>query len=136
MTTSRSPIAACFVFLIFASIYLVAVVELDNTNIGTTNRLWKTPAVRGWEKGTGQKLDSGEWLYLPLYGLLCRAIPDGWVSYGVHGPVVTFRKMALFNAMFGGLASGSYSCWRCGFSRPWAHRWSRCSRTGLPRSSF
>jgi hypothetical protein len=105
MASSRSLIAAFFVFLIFASIYLVAVVELDNTNIGTTNGLWKTPAVRGWEKGTGHKLDSGEWLYLPLYGMLCRAIPDGWVSYGTHGPVVTFRKMAMFNALFGGLAS-------------------------------
>jgi hypothetical protein len=93
------------VFLIFASIYLVAVVELDNTNIGTTNGLWKTPMVRGWEMGTSHKLDSGEWLYLPLYGVLCRAIPDGRVSYGTHGPVVTFRKMALLNAMFGGAAS-------------------------------
>jgi hypothetical protein len=93
------------VFLIFASVYLVAVVELDNTNIGTTNGLWKTPMVRGWEMGTSHKLDSGEWLYLPLYGVLCRAIPDGWVSYGTHGPVVTFRKMALFNALFGGVAS-------------------------------
>jgi hypothetical protein len=103
---SRSLIATGFVFLIFASIYLAAVVELDNTNIGTTNGLWKTPMVRGWETGTSHKLDSGEWLYLPLYGMLCRAIPDGWVSYGTHGPVVTFRKMALFNALFGGVASG------------------------------
>ncbi|HEV1287667.1 MAG TPA: hypothetical protein VNU44_20250 [Bryobacteraceae bacterium] len=102
---SRSLIAACFVFLIFASVYLAAVVELDNTNIGTTNGLWKTPMVRGWEKGTSHKLDSGEWLYLPLYGVLCRAIPDARVSYGTHGPVVTFRKMALVNAMFGGAAS-------------------------------
>ena len=107
MTTSRSLIAAVFVFLTFASIYLVAVVELDNTNIGTTNGLWKTPTIRGWEKVTGHKLDSGEWLYPPLYGLLCRLIPDRWVSYGIHGPVVTFRKIALLNAMFGGLASGA-----------------------------
>jgi hypothetical protein len=103
---SRTAIAAFFVFLILAGIYLAAVVELDNTNIGTTNGLWKTPAVRGWEKGISHKLDSGEWLYVPLYGMLCRAIPDGWVSYGTHGPVVTFRKMAMFNALFGGLASG------------------------------
>lgn len=105
MTTSRALIAAGFVFLIFASIYLVAVVELDNTNIGTTNGLWKAPTVRGWEKGTSHKLDSGEWLYPLLYGTLCRLIPDAWVSYGTHGPLVTFRKMAMFNALFGGLAS-------------------------------
>jgi len=104
---SRTAIAAFLVFLSFATIYLVAVVEMDNTNIGTTNGLWKTPAVRGWEKGTGHKLDSGEWLYQPLYGVLCRAIPEGWVSYGTHGPVVTFRKMAMFNALFGGLASAA-----------------------------
>src|ERR1700722_20361007 len=84
---SRSLIAAGFAFLFFASIYLGAVVVLDNTNIGTTNGLWKTPLVRGWEKGTSHKLDSGEWLYPPLYGVLCRAIPDARVSY-------TFRKMA------------------------------------------
>lgn len=102
---SHTAIAAFLVFLSFATIYLVAVVEMDNTNIGTTNGLWKTPAVRGWEKGISHKLDSGEWLYVPLYGMLCRAIPDGWVSYGTHGPVVTFRKMAMFNALFGGLAS-------------------------------
>ena len=109
--------AAVLVFLVFAGIYLVAVVELDNTNIGTTNGLWKTPAVRGWEKGTGQRVDSGEWLYLPLYGVLCRAIPDGWVSYGVHGPVVTFRKMALWNAVFGGVASAVVFLLAMGFLR-------------------
>jgi hypothetical protein len=105
MTSLRPPFAAALVFLIFAGIYAAAVVKLDNTNIGTTNGLWKTPGIRGWEKGTGKSLDSGEWLYTPLYGHLCRLIPDRWVSYGTPGPIVTFRKMALLNSLLGGLAS-------------------------------
>jgi hypothetical protein len=105
MTRLRPLLAAAVVFLIFAGIYTTAVVKLDNTNIGTTNGLWKTAMIRGWEKGTGNNLDSGEWLYAPLYGRLCRLIPDRWVSYGTPGPIVTFRKMALLNALFGSLAS-------------------------------
>jgi hypothetical protein len=105
--TSRhwSLLSAVLIALIFGSIYATAVVKLDNTNIGTTNGLWKTPMIRGWEKGTGRDLDNGEWLYQPLYGRLCRLIPDRWVAYGTPGPIVTFRKMAMLNAMFGGLAS-------------------------------
>ena len=104
MSNSRNWVAL-LLFIVFASIYLAAIVKIDNTNIGTTNGLWKTPMVRGWEMGSARQLDSGEWLYAPLYGFLCRLIPDRWVSYGTPAPVLTFRKMAMLNGIFGGLAS-------------------------------
>jgi hypothetical protein len=49
MTTSRSLLGALFVFLILSTIYATAVVTIDNTNIGTTNGLWKAPTIRQWE---------------------------------------------------------------------------------------
>jgi hypothetical protein len=85
--------------------YIALIFDIDNTNLGTTNGLWRTPDVRSWELGTGQPEDNGAVFYYPVYGLLSRLIPDAIVSYGVHGAVVTFRKLALLNAAFGGLAS-------------------------------
>ena len=88
-----------------ATFYIALIFDIDNTNLGTSNGLWRTPNVRSWELGTGQPEDSGAVFYFPVYGLLSRVIPNAIVSYGVHGDVVTFRKMALLNAAFGGLAS-------------------------------
>jgi hypothetical protein len=88
-----------------ATLYIALIFSIDNTNLGTTNGLWKTPAVRSWELGTGRPEDSGGVFYFPVYGLLSRVIPNAIVSYGIHGDVLTFRKMALLNALFGGLAS-------------------------------
>ena len=87
-------------------VYIALIVEIDNTNLATTNGLWKTPAVRSWELGTGRPIDIGGLFYMPAYGWLCRLIPNEAVSYGDHGEVVTFRKMAILNALFGALASG------------------------------
>jgi hypothetical protein len=92
-------------FVALAGFYVGLVVYIDNTNLGTTNGLWKTPLVRNWETNTGHPVESGAPLYLPVYGLLSRAIPDRVVSYGAHGSVLTFRKMAILNALFGALAS-------------------------------
>jgi hypothetical protein len=89
-----------------AVVYITLIVRIDNTNLGTTNGLWKAPAVRAWELGTGALGDSGGLFYIPTYGLLSRWIPDSFVSYGVHGELVTFRKMAFLNALFGAVASG------------------------------
>jgi len=97
---------ALLVALIVACAYVGLVVTLDNTNLGTTNGLWKAPDVVAWEHGSHLPLDSGEFLYLDLYGHLVRLIPDSWLQYGVPAPDVTFRKMAMLNALFGGIASG------------------------------
>jgi hypothetical protein len=87
-----------------ATFYIALIFDIDNTNLATTNGLWRTPEVRNWELGTGRLEDSGAVFYYPVYGLLSRLIPNAIVSYGVHGDVVTFRKIALLNAAFGGLA--------------------------------
>jgi hypothetical protein len=92
-------------FLSMASIYAGLIFYLDNTNLETTNGLWKSPWVHAWELGTGRPVDTGDLLYIPAYGFLCRLIPDRAVSYGVHGEVVVYRKMALLNALFSALAS-------------------------------
>jgi hypothetical protein len=105
MSASRVFLAALLIFLSVTGIYIFTVVTLDNTDAGTTNGLWKSPLIKGWEQGTDHRLDSGEWLYTPLYGVLCRFIPDRWVSYGSKAPLVTFRKMAMLNSVFGGMAS-------------------------------
>ena len=89
-----------------AVVYIALIVKIDNTNLQTTNGLWKTPSVYSWEHGTGRPLDSGGFLYFPSYGYLSRLIPDRLVSYGVHGDVVTYRKLAILNAIFGAFASG------------------------------
>jgi hypothetical protein len=97
---------AAVVALLVALLYIGFIVTTDNTNLGTTNGLWKTPSVSAWEHGTAAPLDSGEFLYLPAYGFLARLIPDRLVQYGIQAPVVTFRKMAILDGIFGGLASG------------------------------
>ena len=91
---------------IVACIYLCLIVTIDNTNLGTTNGLWKTPSVSAWEHHTGTPVDSGGFLYFPIYGTLARLIPDSLVEYGTHTPVPTFRKMALLDGLLGGIASG------------------------------
>src|ERR1051325_2073209 len=102
---ARWRIAAC-VALLIACIYLFLIVSLDNTNLGTTNGLWKSVDVSAWEHGKRGAIDSGGFLYLRTYGLLARLIPDSWLRYGSAPPDVTFRKMAVLNGIFGGIASG------------------------------
>jgi len=97
---------AILVAIYLAAVYVALIVQIDNTNLGTTNGLWKSPNVAAWENGTGTPADDGELIYLPTYGYLSRLIPDGWVQYGTHSAVVVFRKMAIWNGIFGGIASG------------------------------
>lgn len=92
--------------VIVALVYLSLVVTIDNTNLGTSNGLWKSPDVYAWGHGFKGPLDSGGILYGPTYGILTRLIPDSLLQYGTPGTDVTFRKMAVLNALFGGVASG------------------------------
>src|SRR5712692_6296743 len=100
-------LCACSLALCLAAVYITLIVKIDNTNLATTNGLWKTPHIYRWEHATGTPVDSGGFLYFPTYGYLSRLIPDRLVSYGVHGNVVTYRKLAILNALFGALASGA-----------------------------
>jgi hypothetical protein len=103
----RRLLTACVVLLVLFAVHVTLIVKIDNTNLGTTNGLWKSPSVYQWEHGKGRPVDTGGFLYLPAYGLLCRLVPDSFVSYGFHGQLVTFRKMAILNALFGALASAA-----------------------------
>jgi len=97
---------ALVIAILTAMAYISLVVTIDNTNLGTTNGLWKAPTVAAWEHGGSFPIDSGGILYGDLYGHLARLIPDSLLQYGTPAPDVTFRKMAILNALFGGLASG------------------------------
>jgi hypothetical protein len=92
--------------LLVCCVYLALIVSIDNTNLGTTNGLWKSSAVSAWEHGGEGPVDSGGLLYAQTYGRLAGLIPDRWVRYGTTPPQATFRKMALLNGVFGALAAG------------------------------
>jgi hypothetical protein len=98
-----------FTAFIVAAAYLCLVVTIDNTNLGTTNGLWKSPAVFAWGHEYDGPLDSGGVLYAPVYGFLTSLIPDSLLQYGTPAEDLTFRKIAVLNAIFGGLASGLIS---------------------------
>jgi len=97
---------ACALAFCVAALYITVIIRLDNTNVGTSNGLWKSPLIDAWEHGTAHPTDGGQLIYLPAYGYLSRLIPDSTVQYGSHGPMVAFRKMAILNALAGALASG------------------------------
>ena len=94
------------VAVLVAGAYISLVVGIDNTNLGTSNGLWKAPVVFAWGHGATAPLDTGGILFADAYGHLARLIPDSLLRYGTPAPDVTFRKMAILNAIFGGLASG------------------------------
>jgi len=96
---------ALLIALLVAATYFSAIVIIDNTNIGTSNGLWKSPNIFAWGHGGGA-LDDGELFYAPVFGYLARVIPDSLLQYGTPVPDVTFRKMALIDGLFGGIASG------------------------------
>jgi hypothetical protein len=98
-------LAGVTAFLV-AAVYVSLVVTIDDTNLGTTNGLWKAPDVSTWSHEGRGIIDDGEILYFPVYGFLARLIPDSLLQYGTPPPDVTFRKMALLDALFGGIASG------------------------------
>jgi hypothetical protein len=98
---------ALLLSLCLTVVYITLIVKIDNTNLQTTNGLWKTSPVYDWEHRISTPVDTGGFLYFPSYGYLSRLIPDRFVSYGVHGDVVTYRKLAVLNAVFGALASGA-----------------------------
>jgi hypothetical protein len=105
-TSRYSIVYALLLWLCLSIVYVALIVKIDNTNLQTTNGLWKTPAVYNWEHKISAPVDTGGFLYFPTYGYLSRLIPDALVSYGAHGDVVTYRKLAILNALFGAFASG------------------------------
>lgn len=102
----RTIAVSCLIVFLMLSTTNVALVRwLDNTNLETSNGLWKMPDIRSWEKTGHGSLDSGGFLYFPTYGTAARVLPDSWFIYGTPPASVTHRKMATLNAVFGALAS-------------------------------
>jgi hypothetical protein len=99
------PVAVLLTLAVIG-IYIGLVAWNDNTIVGTSNGLWKSVEVSAWSRKSGMDLDSGGIFYAAGYGRLSRLIPDSLVRYGVAAPDPTFRKMAILNAIFGGIASG------------------------------
>ena len=97
--------AALIVFLVLSITNVALVRWLDNTNLETSNGLWKMPDIRAWEKTGHGSLDSGGFLYFPTYGMAARLLPHSWFTYGTPPAWITHRKMAALNALFGALAS-------------------------------
>jgi hypothetical protein len=97
---------ALLLTLAIIGVYISLVVWNDNTIVGTSNGLWKSVEVSAWSRKSGLEVDSGGIFYAAGYGRLSRLIPDSLVRYGVPAPDPTFRKMAILNAIFGGIASG------------------------------
>lgn len=104
LLTSNWYWAVCLA-LVIGAVNIGLVLTIDNTNLGTTNGLWKTPSIYAWEHGTGQPFDTGGYLYLRIAGSLCHLIPDHLMQFGAPSPVVTFRKLAVINGLLGGVAS-------------------------------
>ena len=72
------------------------IVWLDNVHIATTNGMYKSIQVRAWiaDPFTAQ-LDASNYLYLPLYGLLCRLLDGLGIWRGV-----AWKQLAVVNAFW------------------------------------
>src|SRR4029450_5729555 len=75
-------VAALAFFIVLSVANLTLVRWLDNTNLGTSNGLWKMPAIRVWEKTGHGSLDSGGLLYFPTYGVAASGLPDSGFREG------------------------------------------------------
>jgi hypothetical protein len=69
-------------------LYVFLVFYLDNTNLVTTNGLWKLPGVQRWEHFNVGSVDPSNFLYFPVTGLGITALPrtlfgEGWVRLSV-----------------------------------------------------
>lgn len=70
------------------SVYIPLVLWLDNTNLVTTNGLWKLPLVQEWENFRRGGIDPSNFLYFPITGLGITLIPsrlfgEGWVRLSI-----------------------------------------------------
>ncbi len=101
-----NPFLIALFFLITLIGYLSLVIYFDNTNLTTSNGLYKSIDVLGWEKGTRFAVDSGGLLYAFGMGMIAKLIPDSWVTfYGTVADFFTYRKLTYIHSFFGALAS-------------------------------
>ena len=96
---------ALLLLLVLVCLNTAAIRYLDNTNLGTTNGLWKAPSIAQWESAGSGQIDSGGVAYGLSMGLLCRLIPSDAVEWGGRRGFLTFREVTLWNGVFGAVAS-------------------------------
>lgn len=94
---SRLAWQSVVIWAVTTGILIGAVFLLDNTNLVTTNGLWKSIPMREWVEETSYSLDPANLLYYPLNSSLIRLFPEE-----LFGPV--WRRMAFLNTVYGGLA--------------------------------
>lgn len=86
--------AAIIVFLVSLLFFWSAIFFLDNTNINTTNGLWKSQCVKGWSESPPKRhFDAANLIYFPVYGYGVRALPEA-----MFGQV--WKRMSLLNSIF------------------------------------
>ena len=88
-----------------SAVYVILIIAIDNTNLATTNGLWKSAYIFRWATNGQGWFDTGGVLYLPIYFYITAALPDSWFHYGEYGQFLIYRKMAVTNALFGALST-------------------------------
>jgi hypothetical protein len=98
---SRRTLLLEFLMVFVAGAFLLTVilVSIDNTNLVTTNGLWKSLDVSKWYEGITHPVDESNLLYFPVTGYALRLFPEA-----LFGPV--WRRMAFLNAIWAGMALG------------------------------
>jgi hypothetical protein len=100
LTLARGPQAA-FVFLLSLIACQGAILWLDNVHIVTSNGLYKAIQAEPWIAAPGTaRLDPSNYLYFPLYGLLCRILDFVGIWRGVP-----WKQLAVLNGLFAAIGT-------------------------------
>jgi hypothetical protein len=90
---------AVLVWLLVSGLLLAFEAYLQNAHIETANGLWDSVELRRWiADPRWETLDLGNAIYLPVYGVLCKAL----TRLGVF-PDLLWRQMAVLDALFAAL---------------------------------
>ncbi len=96
--TSRSLLLGFLITATISTLVLACTVAyMDNTNINTTNGLWKSLDVAKWVEWEEPKLDRANLIYHPTTALMVTML-----SERVFGP--TWKRMAYVNGIWGGVS--------------------------------
>jgi hypothetical protein len=82
------------------TVYVYLVYWLKNTNLVTTNGLWKLPAVEQWSHFHVGTIDPSNFLYFPLTGLGITLLPESLLGAG-------WVRESVLNACWGSVAVGA-----------------------------
>lgn len=90
------PVQAAAVFLLSLIIYNAVIVWLENVHFMTMTGMFKSIQVEPWIADPGSAyLDHSNYLFFPLYGLLCRLLDE----LGIHEGI-PWKQFAVLNAFW------------------------------------